>query len=323
MPPAPALARRGPLPVGRAVCYSGYRDGQSPDAGVFPSETQIAEDLRLLAPHFDLLRLYDCTPHAERVLAVIRRERLPFRVLLGGWLAAEASNPGCPWGGQHDAAQLARNARANEAEMQRLVDLARTHEELVFAVAVGNEAAVDWSDHLVPVARIAQHVRRVRAAVRQPVTVCDNYVPWSDTLRPLVAELDFISVHTYPVWERKPLDQALAYTRDNVEGVMRAHPGVPVVITEAGWTTRANGRGIEPEAAGEDLQAAHLPALRRWAHDAGLLCFLFEAFDERWKGSPDPDEPEKHWGLFDAERRPKRAMCEWTSATAPGQPAAV
>ena len=79
-----------PLPPGRAICYSGYRDGQSPDTQVYPSEAEILEDLRLLQPHFALLRLYDCTPHAERVLAVIEREALPFRVLLGAWLAARA-----------------------------------------------------------------------------------------------------------------------------------------------------------------------------------------------------------------------------------------
>ena len=35
---------------------------------------------------------------------------------------------------------------------------------------------------------------------------------------------------------------------------------------------------------------------------------MFEAFDEPWKGSPDPMEPEKHWGLFNVERTPKLVM---------------
>jgi hypothetical protein len=46
----------------------------------------------------------------------------------------------------------------------------------------------------------------------------------------------------------------------------------------------------------------------RWTREAGLLCFVFEAFDEPWKGSPDPLEPEKHWGLFTVDRRPKQVM---------------
>ena len=39
-----------------------------------------------------------------------------------------------------------------------------------------------------------------------------------------------------------------------------------------------------------------------------ILTFVFEAFDEPWKGSPDPLEPEKHWGLFYVDRSPKLAM---------------
>jgi len=40
--------------LGRAICYSGYREGQGPDAGIFPSYQQVEEDLRLLARHWRL-----------------------------------------------------------------------------------------------------------------------------------------------------------------------------------------------------------------------------------------------------------------------------
>jgi exo-beta-1,3-glucanase (GH17 family) len=43
-----------------------------------------------------------------------------------------------------------------------------------------------------------------------------------------------------------------------------------------------------------------------WTSGAGILTFVFEAFDEPWKGSPDPLDPEKHWGLFNVDRSPKR-----------------
>ena len=68
------------LPRGNAICYSGYREGQSPATKDYPSIAEIREDLHLLAPHFQLLRLYDCSPHAERVLQVIEEDRLPLRV---------------------------------------------------------------------------------------------------------------------------------------------------------------------------------------------------------------------------------------------------
>ena len=35
---------------------------------------------------------------------------------------------------------------------------------------------------------------------------------------------------------------------------------------------------------------------------------MFEAFDEIWKGSPDPLEPEKHWGLYTVDLQPKQVV---------------
>jgi exo-beta-1,3-glucanase (GH17 family) len=296
------------LPAGNAICYSGYRRGQDPNLRLYPSLAEIREDLHILKKHWQLLRLYDCSLHAERVLQVIREDRLPLQVMLGAYLGAERSNPGCPWGGVHDEAVLAANRRENEAEVDRLIDLSRRHEDIVFSVAVGNEATVDWTDHLVPVPRMVELVRRVRAAVAQPVTFCENHVPWQHQLRVLVPELDFISLHSYPLWEYKPVHEALACTQANVASVAAAHPGKPIVITEAGWCTASNGRGMPAENARPEHQAVYHQALMAWTRAEGLLCFVFEAFDEPWKGSPDPLEPEKHWGLFTVDRRPKRVM---------------
>ena len=89
---------------------------------------------------------------------------------------------------------------------------------------------------------------------------------------------------------------------------MDHHPGKPVVITEAGWTTASNGRGIEPHNASEELQAQYYEELLEWTTKEKVLTFVFEAFDEPWKGSPDPLEPEKHWGLFNLDRTPKLVM---------------
>jgi len=294
--------------LGRAVCYSGYRDGQSPDARVYPTVEQVREDLRLLSRHFRLLRLFDCGPHAERVLDVIRRERLDFQVLLGAWLAAEADNPGCPWGGLHGAERLERNVAENGRELERLVRLARLHPETVVAVAVGNEACVEWTDHLVPPERVAGYVRTIRGELPQPVTVCENYLPWQERLAALAEEVDFLSLHSYPAWEAKAPGEALAWTEENWRSVAERHPAKPVIVTEAGWATRSSGRGVRAEDASPERQAAYVEALTRWSRTRGILTFVFEAFDEPWKGADDPLEPEKHWGLYTVDRRPKPAV---------------
>jgi exo-beta-1,3-glucanase (GH17 family) len=189
-----------------------------------------------------------------------------------------------------------------------MIGLTKKYNDIVFSVSVGNEASVEWTDHMVPVERLVSYVKQIKKEINQPVTFCENYVPWTYKLEPLVAELDFISIHTYPAWEYRTMEDALEYTKQNYYSVANHYPDVPVIITEAGWTTASNGRGIEPWNANQELQAQYYEQLLAWTTEEKILTFVFEAFDEPWKGSPDPLEPEKHWGLFKVDRTPKLVM---------------
>jgi exo-beta-1,3-glucanase (GH17 family) len=296
------------IELGNAICYSGYRQGQSPVEGIFPSYEEIMEDLLILAKNWKLLRLYDCSPHAELVLNVIRSEGLDFKLMLGLDMAAEMSNPLCPWGAEFSAQTLQANRSRNRNEVDRAAALSNRYPDIVFSVSVGNEASVEWTDHMVPVDSLIAYVRKIKSSIKQPVTFCENYVPWTSKLEPLAAELDFISVHTYPAWEYRTIEDALEYTRQNYHSVVNHYPNKPVIITEAGWTTASNGYGIETWNASEELQARYYEELLDWTTTEEILAFVFEAFDEPWKGSPDPLEPEKHWGLFKLDRTPKIVM---------------
>lgn len=296
------------LENGKAICYSGFRKGQHP-GGIIPSYDEVKEDLVLMKPHWSYLRLYDCDEHARTVIDVIRNEGLDFRIMLGAYIEAEMNNFGCPWGGGiYEEDTLLLNQKKNDEKIDRLIEWSRLYPEIIFAVSVGNEAAVDWTDHYVPVNRIIEFSVKVKNSVLQPVTFCENYVPWLNKLTPLAEVIDFISIHTYPVWEYKHIQEAIAYTIENYQAVARIYPGKPVVITEAGWATNSNGRGIDPEHVNEENQRIYYDELMAWSGKNKILTFFFEAFDEEWKGSSHPLEPEKHWGLFTTDRKPKRAM---------------
>ena len=298
------------LPWAKAICYSGFRDGQSPDTGIFPSHDEVKEDLLILQKEWSALRLYACDKHAETVLEVIHKEGLPFKVMQGAYIHAEVSNPDCPWGGMHSEAQLKKNKTFNSEEIDRLVELADRYPDIIDAVSAGNEATVSWTDHMVPVESLLKYVKRIKANVAQPVTFCENYAPWLDKLKPVAEELDIISVHTYPVWEYKTIEDALEYTIENYHAVAHAYPEKQVVITEAGWATNSNGRGIPPHHVNENIQKEYFHQLTEWAEQERVLIYYFEAFDENWKGSDDPLEPEKHWGIYYADRTPKLAMAQ-------------
>jgi exo-beta-1,3-glucanase (GH17 family) len=295
-----------------AVAYSGFREGQHPDRGqgaVNPRRAEILEDLQILAEAgFRLIRLYDAGANSRTVLELIAAHELPFKVLLGIWLEAEISNhEGCAWLTEPIADRtLAANARRNIREVGRGVELARAFPQIVVAVSVGNEALIDWTDHMLTVEGMIAHVRRVRSQIDQPVTVAENYERWAAKGAPLAAELDFIGVHTYPLWEGKAIDEGLTETVANVEAVRRALPDRRIAILEAGWATTATEFG---DRAGEAQQARYYHELSDWARGANVTVFFFEAFDEPWKGDPDGSEDaEKHWGLYDVDRTPKQIM---------------
>jgi exo-beta-1,3-glucanase (GH17 family) len=298
---------------GRAICYSGFRAGQSPH-GRYPTYSEVKEDLLLLHKHWKYLRLYDCDLHAETVLEVIKNEKLDFKVMASAYIDAEVNNFNCPWGGVYPVHQLEANKKNNQSRIEKLIEFSNQYKDYVFSVSVGNEACVDWTDHKVPQARVVEFVKQVKESVFQPVTFCESYATWLTELDDLANEVDFISIHTYPVWENKTIEEALEYTKQNYYAVSQKYPNKPVIITEAGWTTKSNGSGINPAHVNEEFQKIYFENLMDWVSNENILTFYFEAFDEIWKGSRDPLEPEKHWGLFDINRSSKLAVRELISS---------
>lgn len=298
--------------LSEGVAYSGFRHGQHPDRGdgaVNPSDAEMLEDLRILTrnSNFGLIRLYDSQGNSEAALRLIKANNIRLKVMLGAWLSAEVSNPHCPWlKTPISQATLDANRIRNQREIESAIRLAKGYPGIVAAVNVGNEALVDWNDHMVSLESVIAYVRQVKRAIHQPVTVADNYAWWTKHGAPLAKEVDFITVHTYPEWENKDIDEALSYSLANIQGVHAALPGSRIVIGEAGWATVASEFG---KRASEENQKRYVDELTKWAKRQNITTFIFEAFDEDWKGDPsDPLGAEKHWGLYTVDRKPKLAM---------------
>lgn len=296
------------LKYGRAICYSGYREGQSPIKKKYPSYLEIKEDLNILKNDFDYLRLYDPSQHAKTVLEVIKKEGLDFKVMIGIDLLGEISNPDCPWGGLLSDSKIKANIKYNETQLQQLIELANQYPEIVFAVSAGNEAVPEWNENLVSPDRVLYFVKALKKGVKQPVTYCENNHYWISHLQEVVKHLDFISIHTYPVWLGKSIDEALSSSLHDYQQIAEYYHDKPCIITETGWPTRSNGRIIQPHNAGEHFQDRFVKEMQSWSQEKQILVFFFEAFDEPWKGSNNPDEPEKHWGFYDVSRKAKKVI---------------
>jgi exo-beta-1,3-glucanase (GH17 family) len=299
--------------VTRAICYSGFREGQHPDRGdgaVNPSYEETLEDLQILSKNsnFNLIRVYDSGENTQTILRVIKENNLNIKMMLGIWLKAEISNhEGCPWLTEPIPQKvLDQNKIDNMKEIESGIRLANEYNDIIVAVAVGNEALVEWNDHMVTVEKIIEYVRKVKDKVEQEVTVADNFKWWALDGKELSAEVDFISIHVYPVWEGQDIETGLSYSIDNIQEVKDSLPEARIVITEAGWATTASEFG---ERASEEKQERYYNEIMNWADEMNYTLFFFEAFDEPWKGDPsNPIGAEKHWGLFKVDRTPKKVM---------------
>jgi exo-beta-1,3-glucanase (GH17 family) len=296
--------------IGAGIAYGPHRDGQRP-GGESPTREELREDLQLMRQHWQLFRMYSSRGPAETTLEIIRADGLDLKMVLGAWIAPEARYA-------DDGRVLethAEAAAANRAEIEAAIRLANAYPDVVAAVSVGNETQVFWSAHRVHPETLRRHIREVRSATTCPVTTADDFLFWSDPeSRSLAREVDFIMVHIHPMWRGKALNEALSFTRDKLAELAAVHPDRELVIGETGWATRKHSEGEQATlirgTPGEPQQKRFYDEFVAWTTRERISSFFFEAFDEKWKGGPHPDEVEKHWGLYNSDRTPKLALRE-------------
>lgn len=290
------------------IAYGPHRDGQRP-GGALPSRSEIREDIRMLARHWRAIRLYGSVELGERILRTIRQEKLDLHVMLGAWIAREEGLP--------DSAgvveRIPRLRALNRAEVEAAIRLANAYPDIVASVCVGNETQVFWSDHRCPPTVLIGYLREVRKRTRVRVSTADDFNFWNKPESQAVArECDFIVLHAHPLWNGLQLEEAIGWTQKTFVDIQSRHPDHAVVLGETGWATQRGDTGDQAKLMkgrlGEAEQAAFYAGFGEWVRREHVPSYFFEAFDENWKGGGQPDEVEKHWGLFRADRTPKAAM---------------
>ena len=318
-----------------AVCYSGYRANQNPNAFTFPSEAEVKEDLDLLLRGgYSFLRIFDASQHAQTLLKVISDNGYDVKVQLGIWIKGSK----------------AKADAANQLQISQGIALAAQYPNIVVGVSVGNETLDSWSSVLTDPADLADYIKQVRAGIAQPVTTDDLYPPFELggeylPVLQVLQSVDYVSMHVYAAidasfgsWDYSQLNSpegptradammkaALAYTKlhfANVRKTLAQHElDLPIIVGEAGWKSRVTDRSKSGEAvfAHEVNQQLFFDELEDWVYGAGrdqdspATAFYFEAFDETWKTSDDG------WGLFDTNRVAKYVMwSKFPELTPPG-----
>ena len=177
------------------------------------------------------------------------------------------------------------------------------------------------------------------------ITSSDNFASWggggpeyhNEDLKALIKAVDYISMHTYPMHDthyngdfwyggenesenseseriEAAMSRAKVFAKSQYESVKKYVEGLgvskPIHIGETGWATISNGFfGAEGTKACDEYKSAlYYKLTREWTAEAGISCFYFEAFDEKWKDSINPLGSENHFGLFNLDGEAKYAL---------------
>ncbi len=275
--------REQPVPdAGSAVMaslsFSPYLRGQTPFAKVPLSLDGVAKAIEALSGRVSALRTYSSLSGHEAIPRIARS--CGMKVMQGAWVG--------------------RTPDETERELDSLINLANRYPDVVNRVIVGNEVLLrrDLTRD-----QLAGYIRRVKRAVKQPVTYADVWEFWLKNPE-LARDVDFITIHILPYWEDAPIaiDHAMEHVMAVYRQVQLAFPGKPVVIGEIGWPSQGRMRaGALPSPVNQARFVREFIALAR---AQGLDYNLFEAFDQSWKRELEGSVG-AHWGLWDQDIRPK------------------
>jgi exo-beta-1,3-glucanase (GH17 family) len=290
---------------GKAICYQGYRKNQSPIKNMYPSKSEVLEDLLILDKEFDYIRVYDTSQHTRDILEVIYEHKIDIKVMLSMYMYAEENHINHPFFNEISVDVLNLNMQKNTDLCKEIINLANKYPTIVFSISVGNEARSTWNVNRVSDKRISELVNIIKKEVIQPVTFCEEWKYWLTDLDLTAKSVDFISIHSYPVWNHVDINNAIAETAKHLKEVKNVYPDKEIVITEAGWPTKTDENKIPRAWATIENQKKYYNDMNIWAKEHNVLVFFFEAFDELWKGSNNSSDPEKNWGLYNENRSKK------------------
>ena len=287
----PAVERlRTAMAQGRFIAYQPTSlkvfDGRATDADA----ASIRADLTQLRARFDGLITYGAIHGAQQIPPIAAA--LKFRALIiGVW------DP------------------TDEMQLAAALEAAARFPHLVVGLSLGNEMLFahrsDPGALLGLIKRVRKRAPAVPLSTTEPFHIYDQRAAAA-----LLGQLDFLLLNVHPVfqpWFRDASDQNAAQFVVNVLAKLAPQACGPLLVKETGVPTAPASAGFS-----EDRQAGFYRELRRLLPPSRTRAFAyFAAFDAPWReydatGVPGPaaHPEEAHWGLYDAERRPKAAALQ-------------
>lgn len=242
-------------------------------------------DLDVLRTRFDGLITYE-SGHGMRALPPLAAERGFSALILGIWNPADAG------------------------EVDEALAAARAWPDLVVGFALGNEVLFD---HRLDAQRLTAAIAGLRARVPGVALAASEpfHLFYGAQAAPLLASLDFMLPNVHPIFQPwfpgAPARQSADFVAQVVTQLEAVFCG-PILVKETGLPSAPAERGFDAA-----RQALFWRALREQLPPTRRHAFAwFAAFDAPWRAREvdargRAHEEEAHFGLFDAQRRPKPA----------------
>lgn len=265
----------------KGLCYSPYRDGQNPDWGPYPSESDIKEDIGILDPVASYVRTYGADHNLENIPRFILEMASNIKVNAGCWLGSDL--------------------QVNDSQIKNLILEANRFPNIA-SITVGNETQQFGT---IPEDRLIGYINYVKQQVPENVTVTtgDTWFAWAQHPR-LAEEVDYVFAHLFPYWEPNPIpiEEAVNFIKSKHALLQSLYPRKIIVIGEAGWPSDGPARGSAVPSL--ENQRRFINEFLTWVNTDKVDFYLFEAFDESWKVKYE-GEVGRHWGIYNSDRTPK------------------
>jgi exo-beta-1,3-glucanase (GH17 family) len=260
----------------KGLCYGPFREGQSPEWGVYPTESQIREDINIIKSIAPKIRTYGTENILYRIPEFCRD-------------AGVYCSPGA-W---------IDNASADNQQITNLIAIGNLNYATTQRLVVGNEYLYRHTGDL---SKLVNYIRQVKSATGKKVCASEQWHIWRD-YPSLATEVDEILVHVHPYWENISISNAAQFVLEKYNYVKGLYPGKKIIISETGWPTQGPSRGSAvPSEANQDKFLSDFISI---SSSNNIDYILFEAFDEPWKGEGGVGA---WWGVFDKSRNLKQAL---------------
>jgi len=274
------------------VAYSPYRDGQAP-GGAQPTKDQVKEDLMLLKPYVDGVRVYG-TDGANAYIPALCDE-LGIDLHIGAWIDG---------------------LNSDEPNVHALAKVVNENHPSIKTAIVGNEVLARSAKNLVTEARLIELIELYKKdlSVKTVKTAAaDTYPQWMMNRPNLAAAVDIVIWHTYGWWSGVDVSGAYPLVSKRYDDMLALYPNKPLILGETGWPSmydHVSADATSTSVGSEENQAKFYREALIGMRARNLPMWMFSAIDEKWKGTSGEGMVGAYWGIWDSARKPKAAVAE-------------